>query len=679
MSLSSRLSPVCSLTVVAILACVPRVSAQSTPPQVAHHLPQLASVFPQGSQPGVSVKVKVLGEFLDQAKQVLFLDPAIQGKILTSQPSWAELELRIDPNAGYGPHFFRVVTHRGASDLLLFRVGDLPHHAEREPNDSFDTAEEVQLPATLNGKIDTQTEVDFFRFQAQKGENWLFDLRASRNGNGLDAGLVLLDSERRELEYSEDVVNWDPLFDHTFQESGTYYVVVQSSHGQFLDAGKYVDPGFGYQLEIRRSPHLTAISPLAFQPGGSARATIVGKGRFSKDSRVWFDEPSFAGEVVEVSEEKAELLIQVPAQARPGEHRLALLTPGGRSNTLAFRVDSTPAHTGVDWLRPPTSVSRIARYPQPERFLFRAKAGQSLVFEVHAWRIGSPADMHLRLLDSTGKELAKNDDASFPGVSYNKDPQILHKFEVDGEYELEVRSMTAVDDDLSPYQLVVRPFQPRVELMLETDHPYVFAGGSGKLKISTIRHEGAEGAIPILVKGLPEGIRPVSAEIAKGKDEVEITFQAEGHLKPGSSFQIQIVSSPDLEPAWKFVTLPRYGGPETALARMEQVTLALAEKPCYSLESSLDSVSLTRGGFAELPVLIRRSESFDQDIELAVDNLPPGVSAERAVASLEATEIKVRLLASREAQPGRSDHVAVLGKSVGGELQPAPRISLVVE
>jgi hypothetical protein len=679
MSSSSRLSPACSLTVVAILAWLPRVSAQSTPPQVAHHLPQLASVFPQGSQPGVSSKVKVLGEFLDQAKQVLFLDPAIQGKVLTSQPSWAELELRVDPNAGYGPHFFRVVTHRGASDLLLFRVGDLPHHVESEPNDSFDTAEEVRLPATLNGKIDTQTEVDFFRFQAEKGENWVFDLRASRNGNGLDAGLVLLDSERRELEYSEDVVNWDPLFDHTFQQSGTYYVVVQSSHGQFLDAGKYVDPGFGYQLEIRRSPHLIAISPLAFQPGGSARATIVGKGRFSKDSKVWFDEPSFAGEVVEVSEEKAELLIQVPAQARPGEHRLALLTPGGRSSTLAFRVDSTPAHIGVDWLRPPASVSRIARYPQPERFLFEAKAGQSLVFEVHAWRIGSPADMHLRLLDSTGKELAKNDDASFPGASYNKDPQILHKFEVDGEYELEVRSMTAVDDDLSPYQLVVRPFQPRVELMLETDHPYVFAGGSGQLKISAIRHEGAEGAIPILVKGLPEGIRPVSAEIAKGKDEVEITFQAEGHLKPGSSFQIQIVSSPDQEPAWKFVTLPRYGGPETALERMEQVTLAVAEKPCYSLESSLDSVSLARGGFAELPVLIRRSESFDQDIELAVDNLPPGVSAERAVASLEATEIKVRLHASREAQPGRSDHVAVLGKSAGGALQAAPRISLVVE
>lgn len=134
--------------------------------------------------------------------------------------------------------------------------------------------------------------MDFFHFQAQKGETWLFDLKASRNGNGLDAGLDLLDSKRRELEYSEDTVNWDPMFDHTFQESGTYHVVVQSSHGQFMDAGKYVDPNFGYQLDIRRSPQLTTISPVAFRLGGSAEATIVGKGRFKKDSNLWFEEPN---------------------------------------------------------------------------------------------------------------------------------------------------------------------------------------------------------------------------------------------------------------------------------------------------------------------------------------------------------------------------------------------------
>jgi len=96
-------------------------------------LPALASVFPQGSGPGAKLRVEVLGEQLDRADAVLFLDDAgaIQGRVLGASYTRLELEFDVSSQAAFGPHYFRVVTPRGASNVLLFRVGDQPHRLER--------------------------------------------------------------------------------------------------------------------------------------------------------------------------------------------------------------------------------------------------------------------------------------------------------------------------------------------------------------------------------------------------------------------------------------------------------------------------------------------------------------------------------------------------------------------
>jgi hypothetical protein len=150
---------------------------KAEPKEIVHHLPRLSSVFPQGAQQGTRTKVEILGEYLDRAQYVVANDPAMHGRVLGGTYSKLDVELEVDAHAALGPHYFRIITPRGASNVLLFRVGDLRHQLEREPNSTFEQAEEVSPAVTINGRLDREGDFDFFKFRASGGDTWVFDLR----------------------------------------------------------------------------------------------------------------------------------------------------------------------------------------------------------------------------------------------------------------------------------------------------------------------------------------------------------------------------------------------------------------------------------------------------------------------------------------------------------------------
>jgi hypothetical protein len=659
-----------------LLSWVPLMAQAPPESKVVHHLPHLSSIFPQGSEPGQTLRLEVLGEFLDRASAVVFLDTSIRGRILESYPTRVELEFQVDLTVAFGPHYFRLVTPRGASNLLLFRVGDQPHRNEHEPNSSFEQAEEVPIPVTMNGQLNFYEDFDFYRFQVKKGETWIFDLRAARNGNLFDATMILLDANRRKLGHSEDYFDWDPFLTYTFSETGTYYLVVQPCHELAFD--KFLDPNFAYQLDIRQAPHLQTISPLSLKPRSISEVTLFGEGLLSTDAKLWFDESGFKGDVLEMCGFYAHARIEIPEQVRKGQHHLALLTPGGRSTTATFLVDATPKHSSGAWIEPPVSITGIARYRQPERFFFWAKTNQSLLFEVRASRYGSPVDSLLRLVNEKGEEIARNDDGEFPGVPPNKDSSLSLTFVPAGNYELQMRNLWAVEGKNYPYQLLVRPLQPGAELMLDTDQPYVPVAGIGKLKVKAARQGGFEESIPLNVSGLPKGVAAEPAEIPAGKAEAVISFRA-GDLKAGTYSQIRITSPRVEEPGWKTISLPRNGSNESAFARTNQVTLVVVERPRFSLEAALYSVTLVRGRSFELPVQIQREGDFQDKIRLECVNLPRGVTADPVFATPASKDVKILLRANSETPLQRTRNLVILGTARDGEVQEAPQITLTVE
>jgi uncharacterized membrane protein len=317
----------------------------------------------------------------------------------------------------------------------------------------------------------------------------------------------------------------------------------------------------------------------------------------------------------------------------------------------------------------------VARYRQPERFSFDAQEGQTLVFEVRAQRFGSPVDSVLRILDDKGKQVAVNDDAAFPGVQFNKDSRLVQKFQKAGRYTVEIRNLVNVTGENYPYQLVVRPPDPGFELQLATDQPYVYPGETRPWKLTAARRDGFDGAIPINISGLPEGVTAEPVEIPAGKNDAEIQLRAAANVKPGTYSQVQVRA--EGQTGWRSVRIASGGGEGATFARTEWATLAVAEKPQFALEATLNNVNLVRGGTVEVPVQITRRAGHAGEIRFSAENLPDGVTLEPVTSSGESVTLRFR--ASVEARLGRAPRVAILGTTTDGHVQEAPRISVVVD
>ncbi len=643
--------------------------------ELPHRLPKLTSVFPQGARPGESVHAEIQGEFLDRTSTVLFLDGSISGEVVDAQPSSLRLDFHVGVEAVFGPHYFRVLSPRGASNVLLFRVGDLPHITEREPNSTFAEANPVEPPVTINGRLNFEGDFDFYRFRAEAGQTWIFDLRAARNGNGLDAALILLDEQAREITRNEDYFIWDPFIEHKFDRSGTYTVVVQPTHSQ-------LDPNFAYQLDIRTAPHIETVSPIAMRPGASTEATLYGAGLLDKSAKLTFSHggavaSGFGGRVVEMHDSSALVRIDVPQDSAPGAYELALITPAGRSDSAIFLVDATPVHRGTDTIQPPVSITGTIHYRDPERFWFEAKKGQALVFEVRAHRFGSPVDSVLRILDDKGKALAVNDDADFPGVADNKDSRIFHTFPEDGRYQVEIRNLVRVTGEDFPYQLLVYPPVPHANLMLSSDQPYVDAGGDGFIGINVERVFGFDGPVELSVAGLPEGVVADAAVVPAGETKAKIQLHAR-NVKAGVYGTVQVLGKDAEQPAWRSVKISGGDGEGQTFFRLDRAALVVTERPLFVLEAEVTRVTLVRGGKVEIPLQIQRANDFTADIEFHVDGLPPGVTADPIIAHDGQSNVKIYVTASNSAATGRTKEIALIGVAQG-HVEEAPAISIQVD
>jgi len=306
------------------------------------------------------------------------------------------------------------------------------------------------------------------------------------------------------------------------------------------------------------------------------------------------------------------------------------------------------------------------------------KENDKLIFEVRAQRFGSPVDSILRILDPAGKEIAVNDDANFPGVQFNKDSRIAHTFKTAGRYQVEIRNLWKVTGEDFPYELVVHPPKPEADLMLGTEHPYLYPGEKGKLKVTLERRDGFDGPITVSVAGLPEGITAEPLEIPAGKKDGEIGLQC-GQVPAGTHAQVTVTGT-GTNAAWQSVKISSGGGEGATYATVSEATLAVAEKPQFSLEAAATTINLVKGGAAEFTVGIKRAEGFSAPIRFSFENLPAGVTAENLTAAGFDNNVKIRLRASTEAVAGRYSRIAILGQAEpGGQIQEAPKIGVTID
>ena len=505
--------------------------------------PTILSVHPLGARAGSTLEVEVQGHLLEGARAVWFEQGQLQGKIRDLRPIPAEetsdgkaaggetpvllsvrIRLEIPSAALAGVHRFRLVAQRGVSNALMFRVNsDAVLHETSQPHQTPSTAQQVPIPAVVNGRVVRDGEEDFYAFEITEGRELRFEVFSKPPGKppdvvGLDPELTLyeptgswFDKERTtRLAYNDDPSSYHvsrlPRLTYRFLKKGRYLVGV----GAFLGGGS---PHFSYQLRISDSSAPTFAqldrngrnrvpalwNERAFRrPVGSGRLALL-QSRSAGSNGTGADGPLTNGAASSHGES-----VQSGANGRGGQASIVLVKEqknGEREgNTLSISV-------------PGIAEGTIDRPGDVDRYAFKAERGQQVAFELETPQVGPPQfNPRFGILDEEGRELFSNVYKRLGRqlTFYLKtvEPKTLYTFERSGEYSLLVSDLTRrFGNDGFRYRLLLRPQIPHVgEVRTDTDRLNLLAGQASKITVTTDQEEGFSGDIALVLEGLPEGV-----------------------------------------------------------------------------------------------------------------------------------------------------------------------------
>ncbi len=539
--------------------------------------PHIGYVYPAGGQRGTTVQVRVGGRFLDTVSAaaisgsgihalLMGVDKPLTPKELTElRDKLAELQktaktpaerqdlaairmrigdsvrrnqspvlsemvtlsISIDAAAEPGPRQIRLQTALGMSNALTFVVGTVPELAEKEDKASKADAElTVTLPAVVNGRLipgDVDRaqfplrqpgqyapgDADRYRFAARKGQDLvcivsareLMPYLADAVPGWFQATLTLLDASGHEIAYGDDYrYQPDPVLHVKIPADGDYVLEIKDA----LYRGR---EDFVYRIAIGAFPFITSIFPLGGPAG--AKTPIQVAGWNLQAARVTMDATGAEPGVSSVTAAGSELPV----------------------NRVPFAVDSLPetlerepnaVAKDAQRLTLPVIVNgRIQESGDVDVFSFQGKAGQPIVAEVRARRLGSPLDSSLELIGPAGARVAFNDDFEDKAsglLTHHADSQLIATLPADGTYLLRLADVQRQGGAEFAYRLRVGPPRPDFELRVTPPEINAGAGTTVPITVHAVRRDGFAGDIAIGLKDAPGGVALSGGVVPAGVD-----------------------------------------------------------------------------------------------------------------------------------------------------------------
>jgi hypothetical protein len=441
---------------------------------------------------------------------------------------WIELSIAAD--ATPGPRELRLLTSRGVTNPLVLHVGQLPEQCRipmktaslqvlgkeelalrSRPADQVELR--FSLPCTLNGQI-ASGEVNRYRFEAHKGQRLVMTTQArSLNPYLADAVpgwiqpvLILQSASGETLAYNDDdQFRPDPVLLFEVPADGEYVLSIQDA----LYRGR---EDFVYRISVGELPFVTSRFPLGGPLGGSGRVELQG----------WnLDETS----------------LPAPSTSTgPGIASLLASHNGLVSERVPYDLDTLPETLATESspetpqrLELPVIVNgRFEQVGDRDEFSFDGKAGDSVVAEVLARRLGSPVDSRLWLADATGAILAFSDDTDDPTAGINTHPAdsyLRTTLPSDGTYRLTLTDASGGGGDAYAYRLRLSPPRPDFELRVVPSSLAIRAKGAGSLDVHAIRRDGFEGPIEVCLAHPPTGFKAAPVTLEAGKASVRLNVR----------------------------------------------------------------------------------------------------------------------------------------------------------
>jgi hypothetical protein len=419
----------------------------------------------------------------------------------------------IDEDAQPGERELRIGTKGGLTNPMIFDVGGFREVRELEPNDDR-TRELIRynsllrgapslrrparvkphaVPVVLNGQI-LPGDIDRFRFLAQKGQTLVIEARA-----------------RRLIPYLADAV------------PGWFQATLALYDAQGED-----------RIIVGEQPFITAMFPLGGKAGVATEATVTG----------WnFPET------------------RLPLNTKSndtGLRKTHLEHKGNVSNTVVYAVDSLPECRDIESnntansaqnIRLPVIINGRIGWPgDVDVFRIGGAAGWKVVAEVYGRRLDSPLDSLLRITDSSGRQVAWNDDHVMKEGHLHKDPvglmthhadaYVMFELPRDGTCYVHLSDTQRQGSGAHAYRLrITRPL-PDFELRMTPSSIFMKGSGMAPIDIHVLRKDGFNGPIKVsLKKSL--GFELIGGRIPAGCTHMRMSLKAPNRVK-GSPVALEL-------------------------------------------------------------------------------------------------------------------------------------------
>ena len=690
--------------VVGVISCVGLLTAgaatgqqqkMAAPP--AAKTPQITSVYPAGGQRGASAEISVKGKNLNTVTDLYFSRPVgTVEKIEAKGTDELVATVAIDKDVDLGTLELRAVSGDGMSNLKLFRVDELPEVAETsEKNDTPAQSQAIKFPSVVNGQL-AAADIDYYRIEVKKKQRIVFEVEARRLGSPVEARLRLHDSTGRLLADAATTraIRPDERLDFEFTEPGDYIIAVE-------DAQYVGGDGAVYRLRVGSWPYATSMFPLGGRRGEKIEVTLEG------------------GNLVKPVKHKVEL---------PPDSQAVVLRPQfpGKQGTLvaptlfaindeseAMEKEPNDDPKQPQAIQSPCVVNgRIGKPGDKDRYVLTAKKGEKFLVEIFADRLGSWLDSVLTVTDKNGRQIVENDDLRPGNQQQNaqtktgntpiSDSRAEFTAGTDGEYIITVDDRYNSGGSEFAYRLVVSPTRPDFLLAYgpapaqknqpqpKTQQPPAptdlvnLEPGKSVIVAVAVTRRGYDGEIELAVEGLPEHVSfepgKVQAKVAAGQVTIKADGEATNHIGRARVVGTAKINDQEVKRvAHNEIVVAQIDPLHTARIEIADLALAVIRREVpLTLKVDGEAV-LARGLEAEIRVVVERRAGFKGPVEIKLDKLPKGVTAEKATIAENETEGVVKLKSEAGAAVAKQKiQVVTQGKLGAATVEASAEVALAV-
>jgi hypothetical protein len=597
--------------------------------------PSVASIKPHGMKRGSTAVFTVDGRNIAGTQWVLFDVPGLAAKVLevrdvpeeakVTRPGvdlsaavpegtkqQAKLELTAATDVEAGPHWFRLQTPLGTSNMVVFDVDFLPQVQEVEPNDSLEQSQRVELPATLIGTLSVAGDVDTYLFRGRAGEELVFQPLAASLGSPLESVLTLRDSRGQVLasagEFSR---NPETVLTARLPADGWYTIAIS-------DLEKKGGLNYFYRLKAGVLPYVTEVFPLGVRAGEATEVAVKGV-NLGEVRTVKVESATYEG-----TWQTVPLRVKTTQGEALNRVRLAI---GNTPEVVEREPNDTPAQAqrisipitidGHIWSGPskstPDAGHRTDRPTDEDFYRFTARKGQHLNIEVQAARLGSPLDSAVEVLDGGGHEipLATLRSVAQTAQTLNDRNSRTRFFRLESLAGLHPNDYLMMGDELVQIDFV--PDQPDADIRVK---------GLGKERFSLLNtspeaHAQTDPVYKVRV------FEPGREFPPNGMPVFQLTLRNDdGGPGYGSDSHLDFMVPDDGEYLVHIKDVRGEEGENFAY----RLTVREA-RPDFVLSAEPGNPNVPRGGRVPVEVTADRREGFDGPIEVDAENLPPGVKA----------------------------------------------------